>query len=316
MANWKDSLHLHLIVLIWGFTAILGLLMDLPAVELVFFRTLLASVMLYFLLYTRKRSLQLSLPELLKIAGTGLLIGAHWILFFASAKVSTASVCLAGMTTGTLWTSFVEPWVYRRKIRIYEIILACIIILGLYVIFRFEFNHVLGLSLAILSALLAALFSVFNSVLVKKHDHYVITFYEMSAACLGIALYFPLYQVTLAEGGSLVLNPSLKDWFYLLVLSGICTVYAYSASIKLMHKFSPYAINLTVNLEPVYGIVLAFLIFGDQEKMTGGFYGGTLIILVAVLSYPYIRKLAKSWEKGETSPVVHPEKSTPESISS
>ncbi len=315
MANWKDSLHLHLIVLIWGFTAILGLLIHLPAVELVFFRTLLASVMLYFLLYTRGRSIGVSWPELVKIAGTGFLIGAHWILFFASAKVSTASVCLAGMTTGTLWTSFVEPIVYKRRIRIYEIILAFIIILGLYVIFRFEFNHGLGLTLAILSALLAALFSVFNSVLVKKHDHYVITFYEMSAACLGIVHYFPIYQLTFAEGGGLVLDPSLQDWFYLLVLSGICTVYAYSASIKLLHKFSPYAINLTVNLEPVYGIVLAFLFFGEQEKMTGGFYIGTLIILGAVLSYPYIRRLARQWEKTQPD-VLQPDSKTKESISS
>ncbi|MDX2302005.1 MAG: DMT family transporter [Microscillaceae bacterium] len=294
MPHLKDYLLLHFIVLIWGFTAILGLLIQIPAVEMVFYRTLIAAVLLLWLLYARRKSLRLPWQEILKLLGTGVFIATHWILFFASAKVSNASVCLAGMTTASLWVSFLEPLFHRRKVRFYEIFLAMIIILGLYVIFRFEFNHFLGLALALLSAFWVAVFSVINSLLVRRHNHYVITFYEMTGACLSIVLFFPIYVPYLSENHTLQLMPGLMDWVYLLILAGICTVYAYSTGVKLMTKFSAYAINLTVNLEPVYGIILAFLIFGEKEKMTGGFYLGTLIILAAVGMYPLLKRYSES----------------------
>lgn len=293
----QDYMKLHFIVLIWGFTAILGLLISLPSVELVFYRTLIATLLLGFILYSKRLAFQVERRALLKILGTGVIIGLHWILFFASAKIATASVCLAGMTTGSLWTSFLEPLFYKRRVKSYEIFLGLIIIFGLYIIFQFEFNHVLGLSLSIISALMAALFSVINGQLVREHNHFVITYYEMMGACLSITLFFPFYALFFTEGQGLALSLSLNDVFYLFILSGICTVYAYSQSVKLMHKFSPYAINLTVNLEPVYGIILAFLFFGGKEKMTGGFYLGTLIILAAVIIYPYLKKY---YEKPKT----------------
>lgn len=289
MPDLKDYLQLHFIVLIWGFTAILGLLIHIPAYELVFYRTLIAALLLAMVLKYRKRSFQLKRNDFLKIIGTGFLIAAHWILFFGSAKISTASVCLAGMTTGSLWTSLIEPMVYKRKPRLYEMILACIIIAGLYIIFRFEFNHFMGLVMALVSAFLAALFSVINSKLIRRHDHYVITFYEISGACLGIVLFSPVYVLIFAEGHSLQLTPGWIDLLWIFILAGLCTVYAYTTGVKLMKKFSAFAINLTVNLEPVYGIVLAFLIFGEREKMTPGFYLGTFIILLAVLTYPYVK---------------------------
>lgn len=297
MITMQDYMKLHFIVLIWGFTAILGLLISLPSVELVFYRTLIATLLLGFILYSKRLAFQVERRALLKILGTGVIIGLHWILFFASAKIATASVCLAGMTTGSLWTSFLEPLFYKRRIKSYEIFLGLIIIFGLYIIFQFEFNHVLGLSLSIISALMAALFSVINGQLVREHNHFVITYYEMMGACLSITLFFPFYALFFTEGQGLALSLSLNDVFYLFILSGICTVYAYSQSVKLMHKFSPYAINLTVNLEPVYGILLAFLFFGEKEKMTGGFYLGTLIILAAVIIYPYLKKY---YEKPKT----------------
>ncbi len=290
MPQFKDYLQLHFIVLIWGFTAILGLLIDLPSVELVFYRTLLAVPFLALVIYAKRRSFKVSTRDLAQVLGTGVLIAAHWILFFGSAKVSTASVCLAGMTTGSLWTSFLEPIFFKRKINVYEIILGLVIVFGLYIIFQFEVDHILGLSMAIVSAFLAALFNVINGKLVAKHDHFVITFYEMIGANLGIVLFFPFYAYWMTSGQGLQLWASPTDWVYILILSGVCTVYAYSIGVKLMKKFTPYAVNLTVNLEPVYGIILAFLIFGEKEKMTLGFYAGTMVILLAVLTYPVLKK--------------------------
>jgi drug/metabolite transporter (DMT)-like permease len=219
---------------------------------------------------------------------TGGLIAAHWILFFGAARVSTASICLAGMATGSLWTSLLEPLILGRRISLLEIGLGIIVIAGLYVVFHFEFNHAVGISMAILSALLAALFTVVNVQFSARYYAYTITFYEMVGACVVTCLFLPFYQWFIADKGQLQLTPSLSDWLYIGVLAFVCTVYAYSVAVKLMRKFSAFAINLTVNLEPVYGIVLAFLFFGDAEKMTPGFYLGTLIILTAVLTYPVL----------------------------
>ncbi|MCU0444604.1 MAG: DMT family transporter [Microscillaceae bacterium] len=288
MPNLKDYLQLHFIVLIWGFTAILGKLISIPALELVFYRTLLASVLLAGVLYGQKKSFRVGKRDFWVIIGTGMLIAMHWILFFGAAKLN-ASVCLAGMTTATLWTSMIEPIFHRRKIKLFEIALGLVVIGGLYLIFRFEFNHGLALLMAIASAFLAAVFSVINSQLVMRHDHYTITFYEMVGAWAGTVLFLPLHILYLSDNQGINFLPTSRDVFYIFILAGVCTVYAYSMGVKLMKKFTPFAVNLTVNLEPVYGIVLAFLIFGKEEQMTSGFYLGTLIILGAVLTYPYLK---------------------------
>ncbi len=282
-----DYLKLHFTVFIWGFTAILGLLITIPAVEIVFYRTLISFLVLGLLLWFRGRSFDLGGITILQMLGTGLLIGAHWILFFASARISTASVCLAGMATCSLWTSFLEPLMNRRKIKVFEVVLGLVAILGLYVIFRFEFDHALGLGLAVASAFLGALFTVINAKFTRKHNPYMITFYEMIGACAGTALFFPVYMKWFSDG-TLSLVPTEMDWLYLGILAIICTVYAYSLSVELMKRISAFAVNLTVNLEPVYGIIMALIIFGDKEKMAGGFYWGTLIILASVLAYPVL----------------------------
>ena len=287
----KDHLHLHFIVLIWGFTAILGLLISVPAVELVFYRTLLAGLLLAAVVKIRGKNFALPPGHLVALLGTGALISAHWILFFAAARVANASVCLAGMATGSLWTALLEPLSSRKPVRLLEIFLGLLVVVGLYVIFRFEFDHALGLTLAVASAMLAAVFTIINSRFTHRYDALVITGYEMAGAFLATALFLPFYRETLATGNQLQLVPTAMDWFYIALLAWLCTVYAYSAAVRLMKKFSAFAINLTVNMEPVYGIVLAFLFFGEKERMTSGFYVGTLVILLAVLAYPTLNRI-------------------------
>ena len=291
-ATIKDYLMLHLIVLIWGFTAILGLLISLPAIELVFYRTLIAAVGVAGLFLLKRENLLIPLPEMIKVTGVGFVIAMHWILFFWSIRVSTASVCLVGMATISLWTAFVEPLFNRTRIKWYEVGLGLVVISGLLVIFSFESGYWLGLSMALASAFFGAVFSVLNGKLTHRHNPYQITFYEMAGACLFTILFMPVYSSFLAEGG---LNFTWVgyDWFWLFVLGGICTVYAFSVSVELMKRLPVFSINLTVNLEPVYGIVLAVLIFGESEKMTPQFYLGTGIILISVLSYPVLNYLNK-----------------------
>lgn len=288
----KDYLMLHLIVLIWGFTAILGLLISLPAIELVFYRTLIAAIGVAGLFLLKKKNLLMPFPDMIKVTGVGFVIAMHWILFFWSARVSTASVCLAGMATTSLWTAFVEPLFNRTKIKWYEVGLGLIVISGLLVIFSFESGYWLGLSMALASSFLAAVFSVLNGKLAHKHNPYQITFYEMAGACLFTLLFMPIYSNFMTEEG-LQLTWVGYDWFWLFILGGMCTVYAFSVSVELMKRLSVFSINLTVNLEPVYGIILAVLIFGESEKMTPQFYLGTGIILVSVLTYPVLNYINK-----------------------
>ena len=283
----KDYLMLHFVVLIWGFTAILGVLISVPAVEIVFYRTLLASSAIGLMFFLKKTRIRLPPDQMIKIIATGFIISTHWILFFWAARVATVSVALAGFATCSLWTAFLEPLANKTKLKWYEILLGLVVISGLYVIFRFEFGYWVGLTMAVTSAFLGALFTVINAKLIKRHSPFILTFYEMVGACLFTVLFFPIYAHFLTPDG-LQLKIQGYDWLWLFLLAGVCTVYAFSVSVELMKRLTAFAVNLTVNLEPVYGIILAVIIFGEQEKMTGGFYLGTLIILLAVCIYPVI----------------------------
>ena len=290
MATVRHYLKLHWVVFLWGFTAILGVLIAVSSLTIVFYRTLLAAVGLGLLLYASGRNFNLGVTPISRMMATGWIMAAHWVLFFGAAKVATASVCLAGMATTSLWTSLIEPLLYRRKVWLFEVLLGMVALAGLYVIFRFEFNHALGLLMALISAMLAAFFTVINSQFTKRYNPYMIIFYEMCGAWMGTAVFFLFYAIFWTDA-PLQMLPSAADWLYLLILAGVCTVYAYSVSVELMQKISAFALNLTNNLEPVYGIVLAFLVLGEKEKMTPGFYVGTGIIVLAVLAYPVMKRM-------------------------
>jgi drug/metabolite transporter (DMT)-like permease len=290
MKETRDYLQLHFIVLLWGFTAILGLLISIPAVELVFYRTLLAFFGLLALLFFMKVKVLLDPTTLFKLILTGFIFAGHWILFFAAARQSNVSVTLVGMSTVTLWTAFLEPITMKKRIKWFEVVLGLIIVGGIYLIFEADLTYRKGLLMAMGSAFLAALFTVINARFVKEQHPYVITCWEMLGATIATLLFFPIYLKYFAIDGVFHLQASAMDWFYILVLAFICTVYAYSASVQLMKRLSAYTINLVINLEPVYGIILAILIFGDSEKMTSNFYVGAIIIILAVLSYPLMNK--------------------------
>jgi drug/metabolite transporter (DMT)-like permease len=283
----RSYLHLHFLVLIWGFTAIVGLMVTISPVVLVFYRTLLAALTLGVIILVKNKTFVAGRGDIARMLLVGCCLSAHWMLFFASARVSTASVCLAGMATTSLWTSFVEPFANKRPVKPLEVGLGVLAFSGLYVVFRFEFDHALGLGLALGSALLAAIFTVANSRFVQRMDAFTITFYEMSGATLFSLICLGIFQWQgWSEGEPLLPGP--QDWVWILFLAVVCTVYASTVATQLMKQFSAYLVNLTVNLEPVYGIALAFFFFGEKERMTGAFYLGTLLILLAVLLYPLL----------------------------
>lgn len=286
----RDYLLLHLVILAWGFTAILGKLITLPPVEVVVWRTLLAGLGFAGLAALMRKSLRLPGAEVRKMLGVGAILGLHWVLFFASARLATASVCLAALPTSMLWCSLIEPWVDgTRKWRPWELVVGVVIVGAVCMIYHVEFRYWLGFTVGIVSALLAALFAVINKQLVAHWHYSVMGTYQMAGA-FAISV---LGWLILPGSGHGMTVPTWMEVVWLLVLSTICTVGAYAGYMKVLRKLPVFAVNVVYNLEPVYGIILAVLIFGTQEHMSGGFYVGASIIIASVLTVPWLRRFVE-----------------------
>ncbi len=285
----KNYLHLHFIVFIWGFTAVLGKLITVDALPLVWYRMFMASGLIFFYIAYKKFSLRVPTKTLLILIIAGVVITLHWITFFKAIKVSNVSVALATMSTGAFFTALLEPIWYGRKIVWYEILFGVIVMLGLYLIFNVESTYVEGIVLALISALLSATFSLINGKLIQKERPSVISIYEMASGVVFLSIY-------LFFSGSFTTDffqLSSDDWMYIFILASICTAYAFIASVKVMKYITPYTVMLTINLEPVYGIFLAFIILGESEKMDPMFYIGALVILSTVIA----NGILKNWTR-------------------
>ena len=290
--NTKDYLHLHFIVMVWGFTAVLGELISLGPVILVLYRTLLAAIGLLLLLFFFKKPIWIQEKrDLTSVVLVGVLLAAHWILFFLAARLSNVSVCLAGMATTSIWTGLLEPFSKKKKIQGYEIGISILGFIGMAWIFWSELDEALAFLVAVLSALIAAIFTIINGRVIQRQDPLTISFMEMVVSTIVILIFIPFYQQISAD--SKIIPTESLDWVFLLLLSWVCTVYAFTASIALMRRLSAFAVNLSVNLEPLYGICIALIVFGDSEKMSSGFYFGGGIILLSVLIYPPLNRRMK-----------------------
>ena len=289
----KNYLLLHLIVLIWGFTAILGALITIDAIPLVWYRMLLAVICIAVYFLWKKKSFKVDRKGLVKFFFTGLVIALHWVFFFKAIKVSNVSVALVTMSTGAFFAALIEPIFFKRKINTLEIFLGLLVIGGLYIIFNFESQYELGIIYALIASFLGALFAVLNGLFIKKYTAEIISFYQLF---FGVALItvFLLFNNSFSKS---FFQISTSDWLYLFVLSSVCTAYAFSASVQVMKYLSPYTVMLTINLEPIYAIILALFIFGDEEQMSATFYAGAFIVLFVVLLNGIIKNSAGLKEK-------------------
>lgn len=275
----KNYLHLHLIVFIWGFTAILGALISINAIPLVWFRMLFAVIIVLIYFIFKKKNLKITPKAIVKFFISGTIIALHWIAFFSAIKVSNVSVALVAMSTGALFTSIIEPLFFKRRLIFLELLFGLIVISGLYIIFNVETAYTLGIIYALIASFLSALFTVLNGLFIKQHNADTISFYQLLFGVVFITIYI------LATSGFTIADFSLTktDIIYLLILSSVCTAYAFIASVKIMKYLTPFTVMLTINLEPVYGIILAVIIFGEKEKMSPQFYIGASIILITVI---------------------------------
>ncbi|WP_461452974.1 DMT family transporter [Mucilaginibacter sp.] len=281
----KSLIILHFTVFIWGFTSILGKLITIEAVQLVWYRVLIAAISLFLYFKFNKNSVKVDKKTLLKLVLTGALVGGHWILFFAAIKASTVSVTLVCLASITFFTAIFEPIINKKSISKLEIVAGIFIIIGILLIFEFETQYTKGIILGLISAIYASLFSIINARQVKKIEAPVIAFYELSGAFAWISIYLFL---TNGFGQGMVLQPS--DIGYLLILGTICTSLAYVAGVSVMREFSAFKVALVTNLEPVYGIILAFIFFGELHKLKPGFWLGALVILSTIFLYPVAQK--------------------------
>lgn len=280
----RNVLLLHFTVLIWGFTGVLGGLISVSAMHLVWYRVLIAGISLFIYFKISNKSMVVPVRSMMKFLAVGLLVGAHWVAFFHSIKISTVSVTLVCLSSLTLFTAVFEPLFNKKSISRGDVIVGLVIILGIYLIFKFEIQYWEGIVFGLLAALMACFFSIFNAKMVKKNSPSIITFYEMIGAFIGVSI---VMLFTGQFNSEMILNAT--DWMYLILLGSVCTALAYVLGVAVMRELSAFTVALTTNLEPVYGIVLAIIIIGHKEQMSPGFYLGAVIILGAVFVYPLIK---------------------------
>ena len=276
----KNFLHLHFIVFIWGFTAVLGKLISIDALPLVWYRMGIASVLIFSFVAARGYSLKVSTKSFFILATAGAALALHWVTFFLAIKVSNVSIALATMSTGAFFTALLEPMLYKRKLIWYELVFGLIVILGLVLIFKVETQYAYGILIALISALMGVIFTLINGKLVATHRSAIISFYELAIGVLLISIFMGF------QGGfdSELYQLSQYDWMLIAILASVCTAYAFIGGVHVMKYITPYTVLLTINLEPVYGIILAFFILGESEKMSPVFYVGALIILSTVIA--------------------------------
>lgn len=277
--------RLHMIVFLWGFTAILGKLIHANAQILVFYRMFFASVFLYvFIRFFKRESLNISRKLMIQLAIIGGFMAFHWFCFFYSIKVSNVSIALSCLSLSTLFASILEPIVFKRKIDISEVIMGIVIVICMGLIFKTEFQYKEGIFFGILTALFGTIFSVFNGKIFGKTSSGNIIFYEIFSGFLILSiLYVFMGQISHLN------EISYRDLALIILLASVFTAFPMLESVNLMKYISPFTLILTVNLEPVYGIILAFFIFGDSEEMSPIFYIASLIMILAIIANGIIK---------------------------
>lgn len=284
----RNLIILHVTVFVWGFTGILGALISIDATWLVWYRVLIAFISLYVYFRLKKISIRVSTETFLKLFFTGAVVALHWILFFYSIKSSTVSVALVSLSSLTLFTAILEPLLKKQRISKLEVVTGLLIISGIYMIFTFESQYTLGIISGLLSALCASIFSIINSKQIQNRPAPIISFYELIGAWIWVSVY-----LLISEGLRAPVSLNFSDMIYLALLGTVCTSLAYVAGVAVMKELSAFRVALITNLEPVYGIILAFIFFGKKEQMTPGFYAGAIIVLSTIFMYPYIKNRKK-----------------------
>ncbi|HEX9825672.1 MAG TPA: DMT family transporter [Flavobacteriaceae bacterium] len=279
-AKLKHYLQLHFLVFIAGFTAILGELISIGSIPLVWFRMLIAAIIMLLYITMIKIKIHVDNRAKVKFFVAGIIIALHWITFFEAINQSNVSITLAMFSTGAFFASFIEPLIFKRRIVWYEIVFGIMVVLGVFLITQSEMRYLNGIILGISCAIFSTIFAVLNGKFVKSYRASVISFYEFIGGIVFISLFLLIFK-----GGfdASFFDLSLSDWIYIFILASICTAYAFIGAVNVMKHLSPYTVVLSYNLEPVYGIILALILFPETEIMSPNFYLGAVLIISTLL---------------------------------
>ena len=288
--NIRHHIHLHFLVFIAGFTAILGKLITNSPFSIVWHRMFIALIVIFLFVAITRKKLKTSFQNIFKYAILGFVISLHWITFFMSIDYSNVTIALSMMSTTAFFTSFIEPFFFSRKIIAHELLLSILVIIAIFLILNSELNYSAGIILGIFSAFFASIFSVLNGLLIKNEKAYKISFYEF---LFGVVFISILLIITGRLDDLLIESFFSVNYLYISILGVVCTAYAFIAAVYLLNYITPYSAVLTYNLEPVYGILLALIIFGESEQMSSNFYIGLLLILFSVFLNFYLKKYNK-----------------------
>ncbi|MEI6411685.1 MAG: DMT family transporter [Bacteroidota bacterium] len=284
----KAYFYLHFCVFLWGFTAILGKLITLQALPLVWWRVVLCCITLLFLV-PRSDLRTLNRGLFFKMLGIGMMVGVHWLCFYGAIKLSNASVAVTTMATTSFFSALTEPFLLKKKTKWYELMLGILILPGMaLVVGNINWDMRIGFGVGIVGALLAAIFTSLNKDLIEKQHPpaLMMTLIELSGGVVVTSIALPF--VLFADPGLQVM-PVNNDWFWLAILVWACTILPYSLSLKALRHISAFASNLSINLEPVYGVLLAGVFFREDKDLNAGFYIGVAIILLAVFGHPFLK---------------------------
>jgi len=277
----KALLQLHVAVFLWGFTGVLGRLITLNEGLLVWYRLFITIVTLFVIMLWKKSFKPVNFKDTMQLFGIGAIVMLHWVCFYGSIKYANVSIALTCLSASGLFTALLEPLFLKRKIRLVEILLGMVAIAGIYLIFHFDPRYKVGIIIGLFATLFTAVFSVMNKTVIHKYSGHTMILYELSGGLILLTLLMPLY---LKQFPVESLLPNWSDWGWLLLLSWFCTIWAMDLSLKALQKISAFTQNLTLNLEPVYGIILAFVVYQENKYLSDWFYAGFgLIFLVVVL---------------------------------
>jgi drug/metabolite transporter (DMT)-like permease len=284
----KDYIKLHCIIFVWGFTAIIGALLSISSLDLVFYRTFFATLIVLTIARITKRSLIAERRAMIQIVLSGFLLSAHWITFFAAVNIAGVSITLAGLSTATFFTALISPLISDHKLSKKELLLGVMVISGLYMVYNFQADSLMGILVALSSAVFVAVYTIMSGTFMKTHHQLVIGFYQLGGACIATLFFIPLFQVTIDSEAVFQHMPTVRDAGLLLILTLLCTVYPIIATLELMKRMSVFVVSLSINMEPIYGMILAALLLDEHKTLNGGFYWGALTIIGAIFLYPML----------------------------
>lgn len=296
-AKLKHYLHLHLLVFIAGFTAILGELITIGALALVWYRMAIAGILMFLYIKIIKLNIKITKRTLLQFFAAGIIIALHWITFFEAINQANVSIALAMFSSGAFFASFIEPIFFKRRILGYEILFGLIVIFGVFLITSSEMGYINGIVLGLLSALFSTLFAVINGRFIERYSATVISFYEFISGVLFLTVFILLSGI---EFNVEFFTLSQMDWIYIFILASVCTAYAFIGAVEVMRYISPYTVILSYNLEPVYGIAMALILFPETEKMSSQFYIGATLVIATVLMDAVLKNFKKRKTKTNT----------------